>query len=131
MDLVKDAGVLNAAYDDAVGVTSAFNLNVLRHLNRLVGTDFEVRQWQHVALYNPAESRIEMHLEAREDTTVRWPGGSRSFMHGERIHTENSYKYRKEAAIALLADAGFRTTDVWTDDDEWFLVLYARAEGNG
>ena len=131
MDLVKDAGVLNAAYDDAVGVTSAFNLNVLRHLNRLVGTDFEVRQWQHVALYNPAESRIEMHLEAREDTTVSWPGGSRSFMHGERIHTENSYKYRKEAAIALLADAGFRTTDVWTDDDEWFAVLYARAEGNG
>ncbi|MFD2365766.1 L-histidine N(alpha)-methyltransferase [Pseudoduganella sp. GCM10020061] len=131
MDLVKDAGVLNAAYDDAVGVTSAFNLNVLRHLNRLVGTDFDVRQWRHVAFYNPTESRVEMHLEAIEDTTVSWPGGRRSFMHGERIHTENSYKYRKDAAVALLAQAGFRTTDVWTDDDEWFAVLYARAEGTG
>lgn len=131
MDLVKDAGVLNAAYDDAVGVTAAFNLNVLRHLNRLVGTDFDVRQWQHVAFYNPAESRIEMHLEAREDATVNWPGGRRVFMHGERIHTENSYKYRKEAAVALLSEAGFRTTDLWTDEEGWFAVLYARAEGNG
>ena len=131
MDLVKDSGVLNAAYDDPVGVTSAFNLNVLRHLNRLAGTDFDVRQWQHVAFYNPAESRIEMHLEAREDTAVNWPGGRRSFMHGERIHTENSYKYRKESAAALLADAGFRTSGLWVDENEWFAVLYARAEGNG
>ncbi|HEU4853364.1 MAG TPA: L-histidine N(alpha)-methyltransferase [Telluria sp.] len=131
MDLVKAPGLLNAAYDDAVGVTSAFNLNVLRHLNRLVGTDFDVRQWRHVAFFNPSESRVEMHLEAREDTTVNWPGGRRAFLRGERIHTENSYKYRKQDAIALLADAGFRADGVWTDENGWFAVIHARAEGRG
>jgi hypothetical protein len=79
VDLVKPKPVLEAAYDDALGVTGAFNLNLLRHLNRLLGADFDLRQWQHVALYDEAASRIEMHLQARVGLTVRWPGASRAF----------------------------------------------------
>ena len=68
--------MLEAAYDDALGVTAAFNLNLLLHINRLAGTDFAVRDWSHVALFNAALSRIEMHLQARRDLTVRWAGAS-------------------------------------------------------
>jgi dimethylhistidine N-methyltransferase len=126
VDLVKDAAVLDAAYDDAIGVTAAFNLNMLRHLNHLTGSDFDVRQWRHVAFFNAEESRIEMHLEAREAQTVRWNGGERAFARGERIHTENSYKYTRESFTALLAEAGFRVDGVWTDAAEWFAVMHAR-----
>lgn len=129
MDLVKDASLLNAAYDDALGVTAAFNLNVLRHLNHLAGTDFSVGQWRHVSFYNPAASRVEMHLEAREDLRVRWPGGQRAFLRGERIHTENSYKYRLESATALLEEAGFHAGGIWLDQERWFAVIHARAQG--
>jgi dimethylhistidine N-methyltransferase len=127
VDLVKDAAVLDAAYDDAIGVTAAFNLNMLRHLNHLIGADFDVRQWRHVAFFNTSESRIEMHLEAREAVTVRWTGGERHFARGERIHTEDSYKYTPEGFTALLAQAGFATEAVWTDDAGWFAVIHARA----
>ena len=96
VDLVKSRAVLEAAYDDALGVTAAFNLNALRHLNRTITSDFEPRQWRHVAYFNEAESRIEMHLEAREPLVVAWPGGERRFAAGERIHTENSCKYTVE-----------------------------------
>jgi dimethylhistidine N-methyltransferase len=126
VDLVKDHGVLNAAYDDAIGVTAAFNLNMLRHLNHLAGADFDVTMWRHIAFFNAAESRIEMHLEAREAQTVRWNGGERAFTRGERIHTENSYKYTRESFTALLAEAGFRVDGVWTDAAEWFAVMHAR-----
>ncbi|GGX77818.1 L-histidine N(alpha)-methyltransferase [Pseudoduganella dura] len=127
VDLVKDAAVLDAAYDDAIGVTAAFNLNMLRHLNHLTGSDFDVRQWQHVAFFNAAESRIEMHLEARTALTVCWPGGERRFARGERIHTEDSYKYTPESFAAVLAQAGFTADAVWTDDAGWFAVMHARA----
>src|SRR5438094_716317 len=93
VDLVKPIDILEAAYDDAIGVTAAFNLNLLRHLNRIVGSDFDPKQWRHVALFDSTESRIEMHLEARTELLVRWPGGERRFRAGERMHTENSYKY--------------------------------------
>ena len=75
IDLVKDAATLEAAYDDALGVTAAFNKNLLLHVNALLATDFNVRQWRHVALFNAAQSRIEMHLEALCDLTVQlaWP----------------------------------------------------------
>ena len=127
IDLVKDSAVLDAAYDDQLGVTAAFNLNILRHVNRLIGADFQVPQWRHRGFFNDPESRIEMHLEAREALTVSWPGGARSFRAGERIHTENSYKYRQAAAVGLLEQAGFAATRVWTDPDNWFALMYARA----
>lgn len=127
VDLVKPAPVLEAAYDDALGVTSAFNLNVLRHLNRLLGADFEPRQWRHIGLYNGPMSRVEMHLEARAALTVRWLGGERCFEAGERIHTENSCKYTVDGFAALLRQAGFDAPQHWTDERGWFAVFWARA----
>ena len=127
VDLVKPHDVLQRAYDDALGVTAAFNLNLLRQLNRLIGSDFEPRQWKHVGLYNAAQSRIEMHLEAREDVVVRWNGSQRRFSAGERIHTENSYKYTIERFGALLEAAGFSTPMHWTDEQNWFSVFWAPA----
>jgi len=129
VDLVKPGPVLEAAYDDALGVTAAFNRNLLRHLNRALGTDFEPAQWAHVALWNEPRSRIEMHLEARHDLVVRWPGAQRRFAAGERIHTENSYKYLPEAFEALLRAAGFGAPVRWTDARGWFSVWWAPAEG--
>lgn len=126
VDLVKDAAVLNAAYDDQAGVTAAFNRNVLDHVNRLIGSDFDVNQWQHRAFFNAEQSRIEMHLEAEADLLMRWRNGARSFAKGERIHTENSYKYRVEDFVALLRRAGFPQTQVWTDEQAWFAVVLAR-----
>lgn len=125
VDRVKDSAVLEAAYDDALGVTAAFDLNLLRHLNRRLGTDFELRQWRHVARFDAAASRIEMHLEAREALCVRWPGGERRFEAGERIHTENSYKWQPGDFQALLHDAGFRQVRHWTDERGWFSVFLA------
>jgi dimethylhistidine N-methyltransferase len=127
IDLVKDSATLDAAYDDALGVTAAFNLNMLRHVNHLAGADFDVRQWRHRGHYNTTENRIEMHLEARETLTVRWHGGARTFAGGERIHTESSYKYRQSAALGLLEQSGFQASAVWTDPAGWFAVIHARA----
>lgn len=125
VDLVKDTAVLEAAYDDALGVTAAFNLNVLRHLNRVAGTDFDVSDWRHVAHFDGASSRIEMHLEARRRVTVRWSGGERRFSEGERIHTENSYKWTPTAFEALLREAGFGEVSCWMDAQGWFGVFLA------
>ena len=126
VDLIKDGAVLDAAYDDAIGVTAAFNLNMLRHVNHLIGADFDVRQWRHLAFFNREESRIEMHLEARGALTVRWHGGERRFAQGERIHTEDSYKYTRQSFVGLLEQSGFATTRVWTDPAGWFAVIHAR-----
>ncbi|OIQ94188.1 histidine-specific methyltransferase EgtD [mine drainage metagenome] len=126
VDLEKDVAVLETAYDDAVGVTAAFNLNVLNHVNRLLGSDFDSGQWRHRAFYNAEESRIEMHLEAAVEVRVAWPGGDRVFARGERIHTENSYKYRTGTFIELLSRAGFRHAEAWTDERRWFAVILAR-----
>jgi len=127
VDLVKPRPVLEAAYDDALGVTAAFNLNALRHLNSGAGTDFDPRQWRHVAFYDETEARIEMHLEARQPLVVRWPGAARRFAAGERIHTENSYKYTVEGFASLLRDAGFRQAQAWTDPKGWFALFGAAA----
>jgi dimethylhistidine N-methyltransferase len=127
VDLVKDEATLNAAYDDALGVTAAFNLNLLRHLNDVLGADFQVGDWRHCSFYNAEQSRIEMHLEARCDLVVNWPKGQRRYSRGERIHTENSYKYTRDSFLALLAQAGFGKARVWTDTRQWFAVIHAHA----
>ena len=126
-DLVKPKAVLEAAYDDALGVTAAFNLNVLRHLNQRLGCNFDVRDWQHLALYDERQSRIEMHLQARRSVQLAWPGQRRSFAEGERIHTEYSYKWTRGAFEALLHEAGWRDVRCWTDERDWFGVYLARA----
>ena len=127
VDLVKPHGLLQAAYDDAIGVTAAFNRNLLRRLNALIGSDFDPAQWDHVSLYNAELSRIEMHLQARCDITVNWPDGQRAFASGERLHTENSYKYAPAGFSALLQRAGFAAPVQWTDEQGWFAVFWAPA----
>jgi L-histidine N-alpha-methyltransferase len=125
VDLVKDREVLERAYDDPLGVTAAFNLNLLRHLNRLLGADFDPRQWRHVAFYDTAASRIEMHLQAREALHVRWPGARREFAAGERIHTENSHKWTVPTFEQLLTQAGYGATRHWCDEAARFAVFLA------
>jgi len=127
VDLIKPRALLEAAYDDALGVTAAFNLNVLRHLNRLLGADFAPRDWRHVALFNAEASRVEMHLEAKSDLQVRWTGGERSFSAGERIHTESSHKWTPASFSALLRDAGCHDIQHWQDERGWFGVFLAAA----
>lgn len=126
VDLIKDHQILNAAYNDALGVTAAFNLNVLLHLNKLIGADFDISLWRHVSFFNPDASRIEMYLEARETHHVKWQGGERLFQAGERIHTENSYKYSTADFVDLLQQAGMQVTRTWCDENDWFLVCHAR-----
>ena len=125
MDLVKDSTILVTAYDDALGVTAAFNRNVLLHINGILGSDFRLEDWRHVALFNAQASRIEMHLEALRDVQVNWPSDTRQFAAGERIHTENSYKYTPESARALLQKAGFTVQQLWTDPMGYFALVYA------
>ncbi len=127
VDLVKDPDELVAAYDDALGVTAAFNRNILRHANQILGADFALAGWRHQAAYKSEPGRIEMRLMAIADTRVAWPGGGRTFTAGETIHTENSYKYRKEQFLELLGEAGFGDAACWTDEKARFLVCHARA----
>jgi len=127
VDLVKDTAVLEAAYDDALGVTAAFNRNLLRNLNGALGSDFRAEDFRHVARFDTSHSRIEMHLEATRDLVVKWPGAERRFHAGERIHTENSYKYSVERFAALLEAAGFAKPMHWTDANGWFGVFWAPA----
>ena len=125
VDLLKPAQVLQRAYDDALGVTAAFNLNLLRHVNRRLGSDFDVTQWRHVAMFDATRSRVEMHLEARCVLQVRWPGGVLVRRAGERVHTENACKYSVEGFDTLLRHAGYSRTRCWTDPRAWFAVFVA------
>lgn len=126
VDLVKPRELLESAYDDALGVTAAFNRNLLSHLNQLTGANFRLADWRHVAFFNISESRIEMHLQAQQALRVCWSGGERRFAEGERIHTENSYKWRQADFAALLHAAGFTQTHAWTDERGWFAVFWAQ-----
>jgi dimethylhistidine N-methyltransferase len=125
VDTKKDAARLDAAYDDSAGVTAAFNRNVLAHVNRVLGTRFVPDAFAHVACYDAARSRVEMHLEARTDQTVTIDGALRTFATGERIHTENSYKYAPQEFVAMLELAGFARVRCWQDDAGDFAVYYA------
>ena len=122
VDLAKDKAVLEAAYDDVLGVTAAFNLNILNNVNRLIGADFDVRDWKHVAFYNTRESRIEMHLEVRRALKVRLGDGQRAFRAGDRIHTENSYKMNSAALTELLGAGNMQKARCWTDQQRRFAV---------
>ena len=130
VDLAKEDSILLAAYDDAAGVTAAFNRNMLVRLNRELDAEFEPEAFAHCALWNEARSRIEMHLKSRgaQRVRVRALDLAVEFAAGESIHTENSYKYRPGQAEALLAEAGFRAEATWTDARGWFAVCLGRAK---
>lgn len=115
VDLDKDPRRLEAAYDDAKGVTAQFNLNLLERINRELGGAFDLARFQHRAIYDQEFRRIEMHLVSRVRQTVRVLGRSFQFAAGESIHTENSYKYSAEQFRALAQGAGWQTARVWMD----------------
>ncbi len=124
IDLVKDHSVLHAAYNDAAGVTAAFNLNLLARARNELGAEFPADGFEHLAFYNPAFQRIEMHLQATRPLTVQLAGEAYPFNEGETLHTEHSHKYTVAGFQALAARAGFKPGKVWTDENGWFAVLW-------
>jgi dimethylhistidine N-methyltransferase len=126
VDLMKADHVLQAAYDDPLKVTAAFNLNILRSVNAIIGSDFDVSHFCHKVLINHSKERVELYLEARQDTTVAWRGQQRVFKKGEMIHTENSHKYSIASIQHLLDSSGFQSTKIWTDPQQYFAVIYAQ-----
>jgi L-histidine N-alpha-methyltransferase len=128
VDLRKDITRLLHAYDDAAGVTAAFNRNLLHRLNREAAADFNVEAFAHRARWNDAESRIEMHLESLRPQTVQIAGQAIDFALGETIHTENSYKHSVDAFQALAGEAGWSAEKLWTDDEKLFSIHGLRAE---
>jgi dimethylhistidine N-methyltransferase len=122
VDLKKDVQALNAAYNDAAGVTAAFNLNLLERIRGELDSDIDPASFEHYAFYNPLPGRIEMHLLSREPQTIQVEGRLFRFERGEGIHTENSYKYTVAGFGELAARAGFSKTAVWTDDRQLFSV---------
>jgi dimethylhistidine N-methyltransferase len=126
-DLIKDPAVLHAAYNDAQGVTAAFNLNLLARANRELGTRFVLEQFDHSAFYNAPLQRIEMHLVSRMRQTIAFAGANHEFEEGETLHTENSYKFTIEGLHALALRAGFRPGPVWTDPARLFCVHWLHA----
>ncbi len=122
VDLFKSADVLVPAYDDAAGVTNDFNTNLLVRINRELGANFDVEAFRHVAEFNEAETRMEMYLVSEREQTVLLDGVEIDFAAGERVHTEYSYKYRREDFAEIAAAAGFSVDTLWTDDRDWFSV---------
>jgi len=129
VDLRKDPAELNAAYNDAQGVTAAFNLNLLARINRELGGTFDLGAFEHRAFYNEAAGRIEMHLVSRRAQQARVAGRTIGFDRGESIHTESSYKYGIDEFRELAAAAGFDSEQVWTDRDRLFSVHCLRFAG--
>ncbi|MFL5519682.1 MAG: L-histidine N(alpha)-methyltransferase, partial [Gemmatimonadales bacterium] len=127
VDRRKDAATLDAAYDDAAGVTAEFNLNILRRLNRDLHADFDLGRFRHHAFFNETASRVEMHLVSLEAQVVHVAGERVAFEAGESIWTESSYKYDRETLGMLVTSAGFRITRLWTDAAERFWVAYLDA----
>ncbi len=127
VDLVKSPSVLHAAYNDAAGVTAAFNINVLHRANRELRSDFEIGAFAHYAFYNPAAKRIEMHLMSREAQTVSVLGHEIPFEEGETIHTESSRKYSVADFQRLASEAGFRPARCWKDPKGLFSLHWLEA----
>ena len=126
IDLVKEAALLEAAYNDAQGVTAAFNRNILRVVNRLLGANFDPDGFEHCAHFAAATGRIEMRLRARAAQAVRIGRDIRHFAAGETILTEYSHKYTVDGFLALLGAAGFSRLRLWTDEQSWFGVFLAQ-----
>lgn len=124
IDLKKDESILHAAYNDSQGVTAAFNLNLLRRVNRDLGGNFDLSLFRHVARYDAAKGRIEMHLTSETEQTVKIAGRTFRFREGESIHTENSHKYSIEEFQGIAREAGFAHRKVWTDPDRLFSIHY-------
>jgi dimethylhistidine N-methyltransferase len=122
VDRVKDTKILNAAYNDATGVTAAFNLNLLTRINREIGADFDVKAFEHHAFFNRPLSRVEMHLASRTRQRVRIDGETILFRPGETIHTESSYKYTPDSFAALARGAGWKSIALWSDSAGYFSV---------
>ncbi|WP_242621608.1 L-histidine N(alpha)-methyltransferase [Pigmentiphaga kullae] len=125
-DLRKDRRVMERAYADDLGVTAAFNRNVLRVCNRVLGSDFQPAEFDHESRFDDGHGRIEMRLRARQRQRVRWGSSERVFEAGEDIVTEHSYKYTPAQFDAMLARAGFSVRDMWTDPRSWFGVFLAQ-----
>lgn len=128
VDLLKSPEILIPAYDDAAGVTAAFNLNLLARINRELGGTFDLDAFSHRAVFNDDLGRIEMHLVSEIEQVAEVDGTPFRFAEGETIHTENSHKYSREQFAALAARAGWRVDTVWTDPAELFSVQYLVAE---
>lgn len=126
-DLVKDPAVLHVAYNDAQGVTAAFNLNLLARANRELGADFDLDAFWHSAFYNAAEQRIEMHLVSRKRQQVHVGGQAYGWREGQALHTENSAKFTIPGLRTLAMQAGFTPGAVWTDPQQLFSVHWLRA----
>lgn len=124
VDLKKDPAVLNAAYNDRAGVTAAFNLNILKRINRELSADFEIDGFAHRAFYNAEHGRIEMHLDCQRAQTVHIGTQKFAFGEGDSIETERSYKYDIEEFKKLAAGAGYACRYVWTDQNRYFSVFY-------
>lgn len=127
IDLVKDQATLVAAYDDAQGITAAFNRNLLKRINRELEGDFDLEAFEHRAIWNAAESRIEMHLVSRKDQVAHAAGRVFRFAAGETIHTENSYKFTIERMAALAAASGWKLEQRWLSEDPAFGMVLLRA----
>lgn len=127
VDLVKNKAILEAAYNDSRGVTAAFNLNLLRRINKELGADFQLENFHHSAVYNEVESRIEMYLVSQRANRVKIDGKSFTFAKGERVLTEYSHKYELEPFDEMSARAGFKVQQAWTDPQQLFSVQYLKA----
>jgi dimethylhistidine N-methyltransferase len=125
-DLPKDKAVLDRAYDDARGVTAAFNKNVLARINRELGADFDLDAFDHLAFFDPERSRVEMHLVSLKDQVAHVGGREYAFREGERLHTESSYKYGVDPFRRMAAAAGFVSLECWTDAERMFSMHYLR-----
>lgn len=128
MDRVKPLDVLLPAYDDAEGVTAAFNCNLLKRINRELDGDLPLDAFSHEARWNALFSRVEMHLVATRDIAFEVAGRRYRMAQGESIHTENSHKYSAEEARLLLRAGGWTPVCEWLDDRDWFAVILAEAE---
>lgn len=124
VDLQKDVDVLEAAYNDAAGVTAAFSKNLLHRMNRELDATFDPDRFEHLSVWNEEEGCIESHLRSTTDQTVTVAGKRISFEEGETIHTEYSYKYTLDEFADLVGEAGFSVEQVWTDERDYFSVQY-------